>query len=495
MAHPDRPDAEHETASTTPSRKRSFTVLFMIEMWERFGFYGMAVLLVVFMKDQLGFTDDRANLTWGAFAAMVYAVPTVGGWIGDRVLGARRTTVLGAITLSLGYLLLALPGPTWFWFFSLGLVAAGNGLFKANPNNLVSRLYEGNESELDSAFTLYYMAINIGAFLSQSLSPIVRVHYGWHWAFALSGFGLVFGVAQFFFQRRYVDHVGSEPDFHPMVWKRLWAVLAGTLVVSALIALIIQNLGVARAIVWLSAAGLLGLFLYLISKGQKSERAGLIAMLLLTAQAIIFFICYQQMSTSLTLFAVRNVNLDFYGYQVPPEQFQVLNPFWIAVFSPILAILYTRLGKKGKDPSVGTKFAIGFVLLAAGFFLYGVSGDFATNGHVSAWWMIWGYLFQSIGELLISGLGLSMVSRYVGPSLRGLMMGAWLLATGIAQFLGSMVANLAAIPKEVTDPLKTLPIYTHLFNELGVVAVVAAGIMIAMLPLLNRLDADAKNRT
>ncbi|HEY7955951.1 MAG TPA: oligopeptide:H+ symporter, partial [Polyangia bacterium] len=328
--------------------------------------------------------------------------------------------------------------------------------------------------------------------LSQSLSPIVRVHYGWHWAFALSGFGLMFGVAQFFFQRRFVDHIGSAPDFQPLRWRRLWLVVAGTLAVSVLIALIIQHLSVARAIVWLSAAALLGLFLWLIAKGKPSERAGLIAMLLLTAQAIIFFICYQQMSTSLTLFAVRNVNLNFYGYQVPPEQFQVLNPFWIAVFSPILAILYTRLGKKGKDPTVGTKFAIGFVLLAAGFFLYGVSGKFAHDGHVSAWWMIWGYLFQSIGELLISGLGLSMVSRYVGPGLRGLMMGAWLLATGIAQFLGSMVANLASIPKEVTDPLKTLPIYTDLFNKLGVVAIVAAGIMIAMLPLLKKLDTGSK---
>src|SRR6185503_472144 len=125
--HSPTDEAGVKPVQSTPSRTRSFTVLFMIEMWERFGFYGMAVLLVVFMKNELGFTDDRANLTWGAFAAMVYAVPTVGGWIGDRVLGARRTTVLGAITLALGYILLAIPGPTWFWFFSLGLIAAGNG--------------------------------------------------------------------------------------------------------------------------------------------------------------------------------------------------------------------------------------------------------------------------------------------------------------------------------------------------------------------------------
>jgi len=161
------------------SRSRAFSTLFLIEMWERFGYYGMQVLLVVFMIEYLGFADARANLTWGAFAAMVYAAPVLGGWIGDKVLGARRTTMLGAIVLALGYGLLSVPWDqvmpgVWarpLLFFSMGVIASGNGLFKANPNNLVSRLYEGDPSKLDGAFTMYYMAINVGAFLSQSLTP------------------------------------------------------------------------------------------------------------------------------------------------------------------------------------------------------------------------------------------------------------------------------------------------------------------------------------
>jgi proton-dependent oligopeptide transporter, POT family len=168
-----------------PSRTRAFSVLFLIEMWERFGYYGMQVLLVVFMIEYLGFADARANLTWGALAAMVYAAPVLGGWVGDKLLGARRLTVLGASVLALGYQLLSgpwdkavpLPWANPLLFFSMGMIATGNGLFKPSPANLVSRLYEGDPSKLDGAFTLYYMSVNVGAFISQAATPWIRVHY------------------------------------------------------------------------------------------------------------------------------------------------------------------------------------------------------------------------------------------------------------------------------------------------------------------------------
>jgi POT family proton-dependent oligopeptide transporter len=480
-----------------PSKARAFSALFLIEMWERFGFYGMQVLLVIFMIEYLGFPDARANLTWGALAAMIYAVPVLGGWIGDKVLGARRTTMLGAIVLASGYGLLAVPWDevapgAWarpLLFFSLGVIATGNGLFKANPNNLVSRLYEDDSSKLDGAFTLYYMSINVGAFISQMLTPYIRVHYGWHWAFLVCALGLVIGIAQFRLQRRLVAHLGSKPDFEPLRVGRLAAVVAGTLALAVVIAFIVQHVAVARAIVWLSGAVLLGLFALLISRGDRSERSGLYAMLLLTAQTMLFFIFYQQMSTSLTLFAVHNVTLDFLGYQVPPEQFQVLNPFWIAILSPLLAVLYARLGRHHRDPSVAGKYAWGFALLALGFFVYAISGNYAVEGMVSPWWMVGGYLLQSLGELLISGLGLAMVARYVAPSSRGLMMGAWLLATGISQYIGSFVANYASVPADITEPVETLPLYTHLFWVLGWVAVGGTVAAVLMLPLMHRLDA------
>jgi proton-dependent oligopeptide transporter, POT family len=486
------------TAGPQPSRARAFSVLFLIEMWERFGYYGMQVLLVVFMIEYLGFRESRANLTWGALAAMIYAVPVLGGWVGDRVLGARRTTMLGAVVLCLGYGLLSVPWKivapgTWsdpLLFFSLGVVATGNGLFKANPSSLVSRLYEHEPSKLDGAFTMYYMAINVGAMISQSLTPWIRVRYGWHWAFLACAGGLVVGIGQLQLRRRLIAHIGTAPDFEPLRLGRLAGVIAASLLVAVLIAVIVQNLIVARAIVWLAGLGLLALFGVLIARGTRSERSGVTAMLILTLQTMLFFIFYQQISTSLTLYALHNVRLDFYGYRVPPEQFQVLDPFWIAVCSPLLALLYGALGKRGHDPSVAGKYAWGFALLAIAFFVYGVSGDYAEAGRISPWWMVWGYLLLSVAELLISGLALAMVARYIGPERRGLMMGAWLLSTGIAQYLGSFVANYASVPSGITNPLETLPLYTHLFRVLGWVAVAGMAFALALLPVMRRLEAS-----
>ncbi len=193
----------------TTSRKTAFTTLFLVEMWERFGYYGMTAVVLLYMVQQLGYTDERANLTFGAFTALVYAAPAVGGWIGDRVLGSRRMTVLGALVLAGGYVLLALPdGPL---FVALGVVAVGNGLFKANPANLVSKVYEGEPSKIDSAFTLYYMAVNVGATFSQILTPLIAIWAGWHAAFGVCAAGMLVSVVNYLVMRRHLAHVGSPP--------------------------------------------------------------------------------------------------------------------------------------------------------------------------------------------------------------------------------------------------------------------------------------------
>jgi len=239
----------------------------------------------------------------------------------------------------------------------------------------------------------------------------------------------------------------------------------------------------------------LGIFVHLIRKSEPSERAGLIAALVLTLQTVFFFIFYQQMSTSLSLFALRNVDLDFtvFGAHLwtwSPAQFQALNAIWIMVLSPVLAWAYSFAGRTGKDLSIAGKFALGFAAVAAGFFAYGVAGVFAVNGMTSSWVMIAGYGLYSLGELLVSGLGLAMVARYVPARMSGFMMGAYFVATGISQYLGGVVANLASVPKDVTDPLQTLPIYTSLFNKLGMGAVACTVIALLALPLMRKLTAS-----
>ncbi|MBL0163522.1 MAG: MFS transporter [Xanthomonadales bacterium] len=491
-------------AAARNSQTRSFTTIFLIEMWERFGYYGMQALIVYYMVQRLGFADERATLVWGAAAALIYVAPAIGGWIGDKILGTRRTMLLGAAILAVGYGLMVVPGESvWFLFCALGVVVVGNGLFKANAGNLVRKIYEGDDSKIDSAFTIYYMAVNLGAMISQLLTPwlkdYVNEHYGnelgWHVAFAVCAIGLVFGLANYLLMRKAMSHIGSDPDARPLNWGKLGIVLALGVVAVFASAYILEHQAVARAFVYVAAVTVVGIFAWLIATGQRGERAGLIAALVLVVQTMFYFIFYQQMSTSLNLFALRNVDPAFnvFGAHLwdwSPAQFQAFNPIWIFILSPILAWVYSAAGRNKKDLSIAGKFALGFVIVAAGFFIYGAAGHFADDaGKVSSWLMVWGYGAISLGELLVSALGLAMIARYVPARMGGFMMGAYYVASGVSQYLGGVVATYASVPQDITEPLQTLPIYTSLFNRLGFAALVCALIAIAVLPLMKRLSA------
>jgi POT family proton-dependent oligopeptide transporter len=378
----------------------------------------------------------------------------------------------------------------------------GNGLFKANAGNLVRKIYEGDDSRIDSAFTIYYMAVNLGAMISQLLTPWLKDYVnetygnelGWHVAFAVCAIGLLLGLFNYLLMRRTMDQIGSEPDEQPLNWGKLGAVLIGSVGFVFMSAYILEHQGVARAFVYLAGVVVIGIFSYLISTGQRRERPGLIAALVLTVQSVFYFIFYQQMSTSLALFALRNVDPAFvvFGAHLwdwSPAQFQAFNPIWVFILSPVLALAYTRAGDAGKDLSIAAKFVLGFLLVAGGFFIYGASEHFAdATGKVSSWLMVWGYGAISLGELLVSALGLAMISRYVPARMGGFMMGAYFVASGVSQYLGGLVATFAAVPSNITDPLESLPIYTNLFNKLGIAALVCTAIAIAVLPLMNRLS-------
>jgi POT family proton-dependent oligopeptide transporter len=486
------------------SQAKSFSTIFLIELWERFGFYGMQALIVFYMVQRLGFDDTRANLVWGAASALIYVAPAVGGWVGDRFLGTRRTMLTGAAILSLGYALITLPTENVnFLFLALGVIVVGNGLFKPNAGNLVRKIYDGDDAKIDAAFTIYYMAVNIGSAVSMMLTPLVKDwvnaayanEFGWHAAFGLCCAGLVVGLVNFFFMRASMAHIGSDPDARPFEMKRLLMVLGVGVLCVAAATVILQHREIARAFVWTAGIAMFGIFGYLIAKSHRDERAGLVAALVLTIQTIFFFIFYQQMSTSLSLFALRNVDWSWnlFGMHLfnwLPAQYQALNPIWIMLLSPILAWSYTHFGKSGRDLPIAGKFALGFAVVAAGFFVYGLAGSYAdAAGKTSSWLMIWGYGLYSLGELLVSGLGLAMIARYVPERMGGFMMGAYYVGVGISQYLGGLVANYAAIPQDITDPLQSLSIYTALFTKLGYAGVVCTLIAIGVLPLMKKLSA------
>lgn len=491
------------TGSLKVNQTRSFMTVSLIELWERFGYYGMQALIVYFMVQRLGFEDCRANLVWSACAALIYVAPAIGGWVGDKVLGTKRTMLLGAGILSLGYALMTVPTEnTLFLFSALGVIVVGNGLFKPNAGNLVRKIYEGDDSKIDSAFTIYYMAVNIGSTFSMLLTPwikdYVNAHYGndfgWHAAFAVCCVGILVGLANYTVMSHTLSRYGSKPDSQPLCRKKLLLVLACSVLIVIASAFILEYELIARIFVYTAGVVVLGIFFHLIRNSQTSERAGLIAALVLTVQTVFFFIFYQQMSTSLALFALRNVDWNFsiFGQHLwnwSPAQFQALNPIWIMVLSPVLAWSYSYAGRKGKDFSIAAKFALGFAVVAAGFFTYGVAGQFAVDGKTSSWIMIVGYGAYSLGELLVSGLGLAMIARYVPERMGGFMMGAYFVASGISQYLGGVVANFASVPRGLTDPMQTLPIYTNLFNKLGFAALGCTLIALAVLPLMRRLTA------
>ena len=486
------------------SQTRSFSTVFLIEMWERFGFYGMQVLMVTYMVKKLGFVDSKANLVWGAAAALIYATPAIGGWVGDKLIGTRRTMLLGAVVLTLGYAMLWIPtNNAYFLYVALGVIIVGNGFFKPNAGNLVRKIYEGDDTRIDSAFTIYYMAVNIGSTISMLLTPWIRdyvgEHYGdawgWHTAFGVCAIGLILGLINYSLMYRTLAHIGSPADNERVNFKRLALVLLAALGMVFVSAFILQNEAVARICVYAAGVVILGIFVHLIRSSQPRERAGLIAALVLVAQTIFFFIFYQQMSTSLNLFAQKNVDLSFnlFGLHLfnwIPEQYQSLNAIWIVLLSPVLVLIYNAMGKRNKDLPIAAKFALGFAAVAIGFFMYGIGARFAVNGQISSWIMVAGYGWYSLGELLVSGLGLAMIARYVPARMGGFMMGAYYVASGISQYLGSVVANFASIPTNITDPLVSLPIYTSLFTKLGFAGIGCTLIAIAMLPLMKRLSAS-----
>ena len=482
------------SAIAPASQTRSFVTIWLIELWERFGYYGMQALLVLFMVQKLKFADTQANLVWGGFTALVYAAPAIGGWIGDKILGTRRTLPIGAAILALGYGMLAMFSEDLYMLYvSMGVIVIGNGLFKANAANMVRRIYDGDDARIDSAFTLYYMAVNVGSTVSILLTPLIKDHYGWPAAFGVCCFGLVLGLINYAMLLRTLDHVGSPPDAKPVRWDRLAIVLGIAFAAVFVVAYIIQHREIARACVYLAAIVTLGIFAWMIATGARSERAGLIAALVLIAEILLFFIFYQQMSTSLTLFALRNVDLDqrLFGttlFTWSPGQYQALNPIWIMLLSPVLAWLYTHLGKSGRDLPIAAKYVVGFAVVAIGFFIFGLSGGTAVNAKISSWYMVWGYGFYSLGELLTSGLGLAMIARYVPVRMGGFMMGAYFVATGLSQYLGSVIANYASIPENLTDANESLAIYTKLFWQLGWIAVGGTVLAIALLPLMKRLS-------
>lgn len=475
---------------------RAFHMIFMLELWERFGFYTVQGVLTLYFIRYLGYSDVESYYAFGAFSALVYGMVIIGGYLGDKVLGTKRTIILGLIVLAAGYISLAITDKEHV-FYALGLICVGNGLFKANPSNLLSKCYEANDSRLYSGFTLYYMAINIGSIAALFLGPAISTHYGYSYAYLLSSVGLVLGLANYFFQRKSVAHINTAADKRLITPAQWGYTLLGVIIFTCLASYLIQHVYLAKNLLWIITCLVISAYGYLMRGENKATALRMFVALMLMFEATIFFTLYQQMPTSINLFAVNNVIPHFFGLTIDAQSFQALNPIWIVIMSPILAYFYGALNKKGISFTVPYKFALGMTMCALSFFMLYFARYFYTgNGMVSSWWLILSYLFQSLGELLVSALGVAMVAELVPPRITGFVMGMWFLTTSISGFFGATVASYTSLPEHVKPGVESLMIYTEVFAWIGIVTLIIAVLMWLLAPCLNRyisIDSNKKN--
>lgn len=465
---------------------KSFYLIFSIELWERFGYYGLQGIMAVYLVKMLGMSEADSITLFSSFSALVYGLVAIGGWLGDKVLGTKRVIMLGTVVLAIGYALVAYSGhDVSVVYIGMATIAVGNGLFKANPSALLSTCYEKDDPRLDGAFTMYYMSINIGSFFSMLATPWLAAHYGWSTAFSLSFVGMLITLVNFIFCKKWVKNYGSKPDFAPVHFGKLLATIAGVVVLIAVATWLLHNQGIARAVLGVVALGIVLIFAKEAFAMKGAARRKMIVAFILMVEAIVFFVLYSQMPTSLNFFAIRNVGHDILGITFEAEQFQALNPFWIMIGSPILAAIYNKMGDRLPMPH---KFAIGMVLCSFAFLVLPVGTKFANEaGIVSVNWLILSYALQSIGELMISGLGLAMVAQLVPQRLMGFIMGSWFLTTAGAAIIAGKVAGLMAVPENVTDPLLSLEVYGRVFLQIGIVTGVIAVLMLLTAPKLNRM--------
>jgi len=469
------------------NQPKSFYLIFSIELWERFGYYGLQSILVVYLVKILKLSEEASITLFSSFSALVYGFVAIGGWLGDRVLGTKRVIILGSVVLTIGYSMISWSENQSFWIYlGMATVAVGSGLFKANPSSLLSTCYKKDDPRLDGAFTMYYMAINIGSFLSMLATPYLAMHYSWKIAFSLSIIGILITLTNFLFCQRFVKNYGSIPDFFPIKWNLFLTIIIGILILIPFSVWLLHHQKITRIALSIIIFGIFLIFFYETFHLKGISRRKMLVAFLMMLEATIFFILYSQMPTSINLFTIHNVERNLFGLNFEPEQFQALNPFFIMIASPLLASLYNKFGNQLQMPF---KFAIGMILCSFSFLVLPIGACLANNGIVSIYWLILSYTLQSIGELMISGLGLAMIAQLVPQRLMGFIMGSWFLTTAFAAIIAGFVANFSAISiNDINDPIHSLHIYSRLFTQIGLYTGIIAIFMLLFAPKLNSLS-------
>lgn len=424
-------------------------------MWERFSYYGMRALLVLFMVDAvrqggMGFSDRTATAIYGLYTAAVYLAALPGGWLADRFLGAQRSVWYGGMVIASGHFTLAIP-TTQTFYLGLALVVLGTGLLKPNVSAMVGELYPEGGARRDAGFSIFYMGINLGALLGPLVCSALGEKVNWHYGFAAAGVGMVAGLAQYSLSKKHLGEAGRFPGHVEGVRTRDWLLLAG-LVLGIVAVVGLSLFGVLRidALTLAGAAkyviagvGLLYfLVLFLFFNLDPTEKRRVAAIVMLLLASAMFWAGLEQAGSSLNLFAERYTERLVLGFTIPTGWFQALAPLFVISLAPVAASVWLALGRRHLDPSVPAKFAWGLLLLAAGFLVMALASGYVAAGQ-KVWptWLMTTYLLHTLGELCLSPIGLSSVTKLAPRRLVGQLMGAWFLATSLGNLIAGLIAG------------------------------------------------------
>ncbi|GGD16059.1 peptide MFS transporter [Hyunsoonleella pacifica] len=486
---------------------RALFVCFFAEMWERFSYYGMRALLtlymvkVVFQQISSGEADVKSLAIYGSYTASIYLGPIIGGIMADKYLGFRKAILLGGILISIGHIVLAAQGIVaetneLFFFVALSFIVVGTGYFKPNISSFLGKFYDQDDSRKDSAYNIFYMGINVGAFLSALTCGYLGEEVGWHWGFGLAGIGMLLGLFVFW---KNLKHFGKE-GLVPQKKYDDESVFAGfslnkLIILLSFIAVPLWALLFSYDVVF--KFGLTGITIavlaYLIYLSTKYENGSrLLVVLILFLFHAMFWALFEQAGGSLTLITDRFVDRSIGNSEIPASQFQALNAFFIIVFAPVFSWLWMKLNKLKKEPSTPLKFVYSLVLLAIGFLVIvmGATSAIASGQKIIIWAIVFMYLFHTLGELCLSPVGLSMVTKLSPGDIVGFSMGAWFLSYSVGNKMATEIGKLISVGNigESSSMEAQIQPYIDVYLNWGVYVVLGCALgLLCLVPVLKKL--------
>ena len=455
----------------------SLTTLFFTEMWERFSYYGMRALLVLYLVNSLNYSDTDALHIYAIYTGLVYLTPIIGGYLADRYLGTQKAIFIGGITMMLGHFLMAFPN---LLYLAMGLLIIGNGYFKPNISTLLGRLYKPNDLRRDSGFSFFYVGINIGAFLAPLIVGYIGETINWHYGFAIAGIGMFAGLIQFYIGQNKLIEEDTSKQTKKLNFSDWRSILFFSFINIPFILLVFElnsfiNLYIYEILI-LSFAYIIILFRNKKSKMNliSNDIKKILYIGILSLFVIFFWIGFEQAGGSLTLYANNSVDRNLFGFIIPASFFQSINPLIIILLGPLIANFWLRIDNSKYKINTSQKMGLGLILLSCGFFLIMNVNNTSTSS-ISLWWLVGVYFLHTLGELCLSPIGLSMVTKVSPKKIASLMMGFW--------FLSSAIANYSAGKLPIILQSNNMDLFTFL----TIMSLIAGIVLISIAPLMEKL--------